>query len=100
MCLDASRAEFLLHPAYSPGLAPSDFFLFGYLKGKLSDHICEIREDFLNAITEIFIRVDHWNLESCRAIFDRQKRLDKRHVSIRCLTSEYIESTVLRSFRF
>jgi histone-lysine N-methyltransferase SETMAR len=30
--------EFMMllpHPAYSPHLAPSDFFLFGYLKDKL-----------------------------------------------------------------
>jgi hypothetical protein len=35
-----------------PDLAPSDFF-FRHIKVKLSDYNCEIREDVLNAITEI-----------------------------------------------
>jgi hypothetical protein len=31
-CIQASKAKRLPHPVYGPGLAPSDFFLFGYLK--------------------------------------------------------------------
>jgi hypothetical protein len=42
------------HPAYSPDLAPSDFFLFGYLKEKLIDYNCETREQRKEAIIEIF----------------------------------------------
>jgi hypothetical protein len=53
-----SRAENLPHPAYSRDLAPSDFFLFGHIKEKLSDYNCEGREDILNAITEIFTGAD------------------------------------------
>jgi hypothetical protein len=48
----------VIHPAYNPNLAPSDFFLFEYIKGKLSDYNFESREDLLNAITEIFTGVD------------------------------------------
>jgi hypothetical protein len=32
MCIEASKAKRLLHPADSPDLASSDFFLFGHLK--------------------------------------------------------------------
>jgi hypothetical protein len=53
----ASTAEHLSHPAYSSDLASSDFFLFVYIKGKLSNCNCESREDLLNAITEIFTGV-------------------------------------------
>jgi hypothetical protein len=42
------------HPAYSSDLAPGAFFLFIYIKEKLSDYKCESREDLLNVITEIF----------------------------------------------
>jgi hypothetical protein len=38
--------------------APSDFFLFKYTNGKISDYNCERWENLLNAITEIFSRVD------------------------------------------
>jgi hypothetical protein len=31
-CIEASRVECLLHPAYILDLAPNDFFLFGYIK--------------------------------------------------------------------
>jgi hypothetical protein len=39
-------------------LTPIDFFLFGYIKGKVSDHNWERREDFLSAITEIRTKID------------------------------------------
>jgi hypothetical protein len=56
--VEASRAERLPDPAYSPDLTVSDFFLFESIKGKLSDYSCESREDPLNATTEIVTRVD------------------------------------------
>jgi predicted amino acid racemase len=36
-CVEASRAESLPHLAYSPDLALNEFFLFGYIKGNLSE---------------------------------------------------------------
>jgi hypothetical protein len=57
-CIEALRAERLWHLAYSPDLAPSDLFLFGYTQTKLSGYNCEGREDLLNPITEIFTGVD------------------------------------------
>jgi hypothetical protein len=53
-CIRASKAERLPHPAYSPDLAKSDFFFFGYLKEKLTDYNCETREQLKEAIIEIF----------------------------------------------
>jgi hypothetical protein len=35
-------------------MAANGFFLFGYIKGKLSDYDCESWQDLVNAITEIF----------------------------------------------
>jgi hypothetical protein len=32
-CIKANRLTALLHPRFSPGLLPTDFCLFGYLKG-------------------------------------------------------------------
>jgi hypothetical protein len=52
--IETSRSEPLPHPACSLDLAPSDFFLFGYIKRKLPDYNCESREDLLNVITELF----------------------------------------------
>jgi hypothetical protein len=63
-CIEASRAERLLHLASSPDLAPSNFFLFGDIREKLFDYNCESREDLLNAITEIFIGIGHGMLLS------------------------------------
>jgi hypothetical protein len=35
------------HPAYSPGLSPCNFFLFGYLKDKLIDNQYTTPEELL-----------------------------------------------------
>jgi hypothetical protein len=42
----------LPHPPDSPDLAPSDFFLFGYLKAKLLDFQPDTRDALKTAITE------------------------------------------------
>ena len=41
------------HPPYSPDLAPSDFFLFGYVKGKLGGQSFKTREELYDAIVKI-----------------------------------------------
>jgi histone-lysine N-methyltransferase SETMAR len=40
------------HPPYSPDLAPSDFWLFGYLKTSLVGQTFDEPEQLLEAITE------------------------------------------------
>jgi hypothetical protein len=54
------------HPAYSPDPAPSDFFLFGNLKEKVTDSDCGIREDLKSAISSIF---DEIGQETVIAVF-------------------------------
>jgi hypothetical protein len=63
-CIEASRAESLPHPAYSPDQTPGDFNLSGNITGKSYNYNCENREEFLNAITEIFTGVDQEMLPS------------------------------------
>ena len=41
------------HPPYSPDLAPSDFFIFGYIKGKLGGRSFDKREDLYEEISSI-----------------------------------------------
>jgi histone-lysine N-methyltransferase SETMAR len=41
------------HPPYSPDIAPSDFFLFGYLKHKLQGCSYDSADDLFSAITDL-----------------------------------------------
>jgi histone-lysine N-methyltransferase SETMAR len=41
------------HPPYSPDLAPSDFFLFGYVKNSLKGMVFPSYEELLDAIGEV-----------------------------------------------
>ena len=58
------------HPPYSPDIAPSDFYLFGYIKGQLKGHSFENRNDLYEAIIEIIDRIPN---EERRLIFDEWK---------------------------
>jgi hypothetical protein len=42
------------HPAYSPDLAPSDFFLFGTVKTQLQNDKIQSRKDLILTIRAIF----------------------------------------------
>jgi hypothetical protein len=44
------QAKFAPHPPYSPDLALSDFFLFGYLKGETRDSFLQASDELLNAV--------------------------------------------------
>jgi hypothetical protein len=44
----------ILHLAYSLNLAPSDFFLFGYVKRKLTEYDTHDWQSLESAITHIF----------------------------------------------
>jgi transposase len=72
-CLEATKAKRMPHPAYSPDLAPSDFFLFGYVKGKLTDYQCETRDELKAAISEIFGGIGKETLH--RVFLEWMKRL-------------------------
>jgi hypothetical protein len=43
----------MLHPAYSPNLAPSDFF-FGYIKRKFTEYEIPDRESLKSVIAYMF----------------------------------------------
>jgi histone-lysine N-methyltransferase SETMAR len=51
------------HPAYSPDLAPSDFFLFGYMKERQKGKMFKDTEALLLNIREIFENMDLGLLE-------------------------------------
>lgn len=55
-----SKSSFTLleHPPYSPDLAPCDFFLFGFIKGKLAGKNFSSPEELQKAITAILSTLD------------------------------------------
>lgn len=55
------------HPPYSPDIAPSDFFLFGYIKTKLRGHFFEDIESLKEKIVEILKGI---SLEKRKDVFN------------------------------
>ena len=47
------------HPVYSPDIAPSDFCLFGYIKGKLKGCSLKSLDDLKEKIHEILSNTSH-----------------------------------------
>jgi hypothetical protein len=63
------------HPPYSPDLAPSDFFLSGYIKGKLMGYCTETPSELLVRIRVILAEIPP---ETLNAVFlEWMKRLQK-----------------------
>jgi histone-lysine N-methyltransferase SETMAR len=52
------------HPPYSSDLAPSDFFLFGYVKGRLKEMVFPSYEELLDAISEVVTDIESESLTS------------------------------------
>jgi hypothetical protein len=65
-CIQASEANRLPNPVYSPDLAPRDFFLFGSLKEKLTTFHCTARDELKSVVITIFNEIDR---ETVRAVF-------------------------------
>jgi hypothetical protein len=61
--LEENRITASRHPVFSPDLAPSDFFLFGALKGYLSGRICESPDELVDAIREVASAIPRTTLE-------------------------------------
>ena len=57
----------LPHPPYSPDLAPSDFFLFGFLKNKLMGYNFNSEEELLSKSYNILKKISRITLEE---VFD------------------------------
>jgi hypothetical protein len=55
------------YPPYSPDLAPSDFFLFGYVKEGIKGMVFPSSEELLDAIGEVVIGIES---ETLTAIFE------------------------------
>ena len=51
------RLTRLEHPPYSPDLAPSDFFLFGYLKAYLEGMNFESFEEMFHAVQDFLYKI-------------------------------------------
>jgi histone-lysine N-methyltransferase SETMAR len=49
-----TKTSRVVHPAYSPDVAPSDFFLLGHLKGEMADFTANSPADILSEIRRIF----------------------------------------------
>jgi hypothetical protein len=56
------------HPLYSPDIAPSDFFLFGYLKDKLQGCSYDSADELFSAITDLMETLEKSLL---RCVFDK-----------------------------
>jgi histone-lysine N-methyltransferase SETMAR len=52
------------HPPFSPNLAPSDFFPFGYLKSMLPGRHFETGEELLAAIPDLLCTTENVTLET------------------------------------
>jgi hypothetical protein len=65
----------VLHPLYSPDLASSDFFLFGYVKGKLMGYRAETPSELVVRIRVILAEIPR---ETLNAVFlEWTERLQK-----------------------
>jgi hypothetical protein len=63
------------HPLYSPDLAPSDFLLFGDVKGKLKEYRAETPSELLVRIRVILAEIPR---ETLNAVFlEWMERLQK-----------------------
>lgn len=55
------------HPPFSPDLAPSDFFLFGYLKNKLENEYMDDIDTLLNQVSKILYDIP---IEMLKAVYE------------------------------
>ena len=55
--LESEKFIIMQHPPYSPDLAPSDYWLFDYIKRDLDSHECV--ESLNHQITEIVKKIPH-----------------------------------------
>jgi hypothetical protein len=73
------------HPPYSPDLAPSDFYLFAYVKHQLQGHEFTEGAELVSAISEILNQIPTDTLIDA---FDDWMRRRQRWIDI---NGEYVE---------
>jgi hypothetical protein len=64
-----------LHPPYSPDLAPSGFFLFSYVKGKLMQYRAETPSELLVRVRVILAEIPRGTLNT--VFLEWMERLQK-----------------------
>lgn len=70
----------LPQPAYSPDLAPTDFFLNGYIKGKLKGVKCRSPQQLLKNVEQICEKITSELLgEAFEEWLDRLEWMVKNH---------------------
>ena len=62
--LESHDIEKAPHPPFSPDIAPSDFYLFGYIKQKIAGRHFEDPEDLYSAVDDIFSEIPKGELMS------------------------------------
>jgi hypothetical protein len=65
-CINLNRMKQALHPPYSPDLAPSDFFLFGHVNGKLMGYRAETPSELRVRIRVVLAEIPR---ETLNAVF-------------------------------
>ena len=73
--LKEKKIKRLPQPPYSPDIAPSDFFLVGYLKMKLEGHVFEEEDELLEKVHEILFNIPNDMFK--RAFEEWIERLDE-----------------------
>jgi histone-lysine N-methyltransferase SETMAR len=73
--LERNGMKRALHPPYSPDLAPSDFSLFGYVKGCLADHSFESTDALFGVVQGILEAIEKVTLQA--VFLDWMERLWK-----------------------
>ena len=75
--MSSHRMKRAPHPPYSPDIAPSDFYLFGYIKENLKGCKFESKEQLFSAITDIVSNIskdtlikvfNHWKKRLLKVI--------------------------------
>ena len=71
IALERKNITRLPHPAYSPDLAPADFWLFGLLKGRLAGKSFQTEEELHSALCG---EIDKISRQDLRGVFNEWKR--------------------------
>lgn len=82
--MESNKLKRAPHPPYSPDIAPSDFFLFGYVKGKMEGCHFESRDEVIEKVTSILLNIPH---ETLQRVFEEWEARLKKVIEI---NGEYI----------
>ena len=69
------KIQRMRHPPYSPDIAPSDFFLFGYLKMQLEGMVFQNQNELISSVESVLFKIPKVMLEN--SLRNWEKRLVK-----------------------